>query len=181
MTSLVLLCSLLGNETHQLDPAQANDHVAPSAVTASAEVVRFDGSDDGGCAAGGGGTCGDLAEIELAVSATDDATPADKVGYVVELASGTPPRGFALPAGAILPAEDSLLLRFSADDHDGFTIDLSVRAIDLNGNLGPPTVITVSEPGESGCRTARGGGALLWPLLAAFAWLVRPARARATR
>ena len=99
---------------------------------------------------------------------------------MVELAAGTPPRGFQLPAGAIEEAEGSLFLRYSFDDHDGFTIDLSVRARDLNGNLGPPTVVTVSEPGESGCRTARGGAAL-WPLLAAFAWLVRPARARATR
>ena len=182
MTSLVLLCTLIGNDPHELDPAQSTDHVAPGAVTASAEVVRFDGGDDGGCAGmGGGGTCGDLAEVDLAVSAADDATSTDQLGYEVVLASGTPPRGFALPTGAIVASQGELFLRYSSSDHDGFTIDLSVRARDLNGNLGPPTVVTVSEPGESGCRTTHGGGAALWPLLAVFAWLLRPARARATR
>ena len=171
MTSLVLLCSLLGNDAHELDPAQSNDHVAPGAVTASAEVVRFGGSR---------GQCGGIAEADLAVSATDDATPADKLGYLLELASGTPPRSFDLPSGAIRAADGELFVRYDANQSGAFTIDLSVRARDLNGNLGPPTVVTVSEPGESGCRTARGGAAL-WPLLAAFAWLVRPARARATR
>ena len=173
MTSLVMLCSILAAEPQELDPAQANDHVAPGAVTASADVFRFEGDDSA--------TCGDIGEINLAVSATDDATPAAQLGYVTTLASGTLPRGLTLSSDALVPDDGTVTLTFS-DDGSAFTVGLSVRARDLNGNLGPPTLVEVSDPGESGCRTTRGGGgALLFPLLAAFAWLMRPARARATR
>jgi len=69
---------------------------------------------------------------------------------------------------------------FRAEDRAGFTADLEVRARDQNGNLGPPTIVTISEAGDGGCRTTGAAGFGLW-VLAAFAWLARPARARVTR
>jgi len=181
MVSLVLLCSLAANSEQQLDSAQSNDHVAPGAVTASFEVHRFGGDQDGGgCAGGEVSTCPETATIEVQVAATDDATSAEQLGYAIEVVRGTPPRGLVLPEQAFSPFGDSLILYFDHDDHSGFDIDLAIRARDLNGNLGPPTTITVSEAGESGCRAETAPQLGLW-LFAVFAWLMRPPRARATR
>jgi hypothetical protein len=178
MVSLVVLCSIAGFQEQMLDAAQADDHVAPAAAATSFDIVRFD--NDGGCGGGAENSCSDTAIVAIAVTASDDRTPADKIGYQLTLVSGELPAGMTLPQGAVVPFDGKLNFVFRAEDRGGFTADLEVRARDLNGNLGPPTIVTISEAGDGGCRTSGASGLGLW-VLAAFAWLMRPARARVTR
>jgi MYXO-CTERM domain-containing protein len=148
-------CTVVANVPHMLDPGYASDTVAPSAVTASAGVVRSDPDDDG-CGGGTATTCSDIAMIGISVAATDDAAPAAKLGYVVHVVGGTPPdrlTGDAMPVQPPVPGR--LYFYFSAADRDGFELELEIRARDLNGNLGPPTIVVVGEPGESGCSTSQ--------------------------
>jgi len=179
MLALVVLCSIAGFQEQMLDAAQADDHVAPAAATASFDIVRFD-DDNGGCAGGAENSCSDTAIVAIAVSASDDRTPADQIGYQLALVSGELPAGMTLPQGAVVPFDGKLNFVFRAEDRAGFTADLEVRARDQNGNLGPPTIVTISEAGDGGCRTSGASGLGLW-VLVAFAWLMRPARARVTR
>ena len=167
-------CSLLGNGEHQRDAAYASDTVAPSAVTAAAAVHRS--ADDSGCGGVSGGTCGDLASISITVAATDDAAPVDKLGYQLRVVSGELPAGLTIPTTPVISyAGDELYFYFNYGDRSGFVVDLEIRAVDLNGNLGPPSVITIGEPGDSGCQAGgRPGGAatlggVLLALLAVFA------------
>jgi uncharacterized protein (TIGR03382 family) len=168
-------CSLIGNGEHQLDTAYANDTVAPSAVTASAAVHRS--ADDTGC--GGASSCGDLASVSIDVAATDDAAPADMLGYQLRVVGGQPPAGLTIPTEAVMSyGGGDLYFYFEYGDRSGFNFALEIRAVDLNGNLGPPTTITIGEDqATSGCSTSHGStlGAVLLALLAVLA---RPRRLR---
>lgn len=140
-------CSPLAanNGPHELDLQFATDTVAPSAVTASAAIDDDKGSSDGG---GGCSTpvCGDGGSfVVLNVSATDDRAPAERIGYRLTISGGQPPQGLDLPATAVLSASGDLLLRYNINA-SAFAFDLDIRAVDLNGNIGPATVIAVSNP-----------------------------------
>lgn len=147
-------CPPIDNPDHVLDPGLRDDTVAPGAVTMrSIEVSRSDG----------GGACtvdcrGDL--IILRPTATDDRTPADRLGYRLRLLGGELPRELGLPARPVRPqlGSDELWLLFD-DDGAGFAFQLEVRAVDGNGNLGPPTVVDLVEvvPAD-GCATAGARG-----------------------
>lgn len=158
-------CSLATNETHQVDAAHANDTTAPGVVTVTADAQRyFDNSEDG-CGGGKVASCGSYGLVTLAVGGTDDATPADQLGYEVTLVDGTPPRDFNVPSMPVRPFAGSggtgdLYLYYSVTEAKGFRVTLQVRAVDLNGNLGPPTLVTVEEtdtqaaaPSSGGCST----------------------------
>ena len=130
----------------QLDPAFSTDLVPPSAVTASAVVDRDD--DDGG---GGGGcngaqcvTSGSF--VFMSVYAMDDRAQKEQLGYRLTLASGELPAGMNLPTTAVISDSGELRLRFP-NDAPAFAFELEIRAVDLNGNNGPATVIAVSDPG----------------------------------
>lgn len=124
---------------HRPDPAYAGDAVAPSAVMATSMVVF--GDDSVGCNSGCGGA---VAEIQLHVEATDDQAPADELGYQLTVIDGLPPPGFEAPAQVRLSDYGYFILHFSPSFRGSFTFDLELRAVDLNGNVGPPTVITVT-------------------------------------
>jgi uncharacterized protein (TIGR03382 family) len=162
-------CTIAPLEDHQLDTAHNTDTVAPSAVTASAIVER---QDSGGGCAGAQSKCGGGAWITIAVTASDNAATVDKLGYQLRIVSGEAPDGLVIPSTAVTPVGGQLHFYFNAEDRAGFALDLELRARDLNGNLGPPTVIKVGEPGESGCSTG-GSGALGGVLLALAALLAR--------
>jgi uncharacterized protein (TIGR03382 family) len=154
-------CTLAPLEDHQLDATYSSDTVAPSAVAATAIVER---QDTGGGCAGAQSRCGGGAWITIAVSATDAAAPDDKLGYQLRIVDGDPPAGLVIPDAPVIPQGGQLYLHFSADDHAGFELDIELRARDLNGNLGPPTIVVAGEPGESGCsasQPAAFGGVLL--------------------
>lgn len=163
-------CSLLTNDDFQEDPAQAGDATPPGAVTGSAEVFRNEEEEGVGCTQVAG--CGDIAAIRLDVSATDNATPADRMGYLVTVVGGEPPAGLVgesfggIRSTPVTGYGGELIFYFDFNDRAGFQLDLEVRAVDLGGNLGPPTIFSVGEaaPDEGGCRTsgsATSGGLVL--------------------
>ena len=150
-------CSPIGYPFHQTDPLQASDTTAPSAVTAGAPTVaRFPDDDDAAC--GAEPLCGGPdGSITFQVTATDDATPADKLGYQLTVADGSSQPGIFIPAEAIRAEPDGTLrLHMYGDGGKAFDVDLEIRAVDLNGNLGPPLVMSISDPGEhgGGCATS---------------------------
>ena len=138
------------NESHVLDPAHASDATPPGAVTVSDVTVYHDppGDDDAGGCSNENECHYSPSRVNLVPRATDDATPAEKIGYQLRVVSGTAPEHIQIPEEAVRPLEytDSLELRFF-DHTDAFAFDLEVRAVDLNGNLGPPTIVRVEDPG----------------------------------
>ena len=170
-------CSPVTNDWHAIDAAYATDAIAPAAPTVAAVRVARNQDSGGSC---GMSSCGDLSMIELDVTATDDRAPADQLGYEVTIVGGTAPADLGLDAMAIRPAfGDTMVFRFDGDDH-GWAVQLSVRAVDLNGNLGPPTVVTVTdpEPETGGCAAQRHGRPLVAPALVAAAALLATRRRR---
>jgi hypothetical protein len=165
-------CSPPHTPPHELDATHAGDIVAPSEVTARAAILR---TDDGGCG-DKPDPCGDLAVIAITLEASDDATSFADLGYELRLVGGELPLGLTLPTGPVRSGSTlggSLGLTFDGDDHAGFSFDLEIRARDLNGNLGPPTVLTIGEPGEDGCATSHGSFAGFAGVLLALAFSVR--------
>jgi hypothetical protein len=138
-------CSIVGNPDHQVDQAYADDETPPGAVTASVLVRRFDQGGGGGCGGTAVSSCYDVAFVEVMVAASDDAAPADQLGYQVRVASGQAPAGMTPPAGAIRATEQGVLVLPFSYMESGFSFELEVRAVDLNGNLGPPTLVAVAD------------------------------------
>ena len=171
---------------HELDPqAQAPDKIAPKAVTRASAVVTRRGR------GGSIGSCDDLGFIELTLGgATDDRTPVEKLGYLVQFDGGTLPTGYTLPRQAARLQGDKLFLAWvdgASLTQEAFDFTLRVVTVDLAGNVSPPSAaVMVSHPGGSGCSlgglgaAGRGSGArpLLLALLA-FAAIARRRRRRA--
>ena len=134
--------AVMDGGVHVLDPRYADDDVAPSALVASAAVWRSPASDDSGCT-----SCGPSpGYVHLELSATDDRTPYERLGYKFAIAAGQPPRGLDLTHTLLPNPYDGwghqLGLAFDTSS-EPFSFDLEIRAIDLDGNAGPPVVITI--------------------------------------
>ena len=162
-------CSLADNGIWAADPAHASDQTAPSMPeVVDSEVLRT--ADSGGCVAAG---CGDRASIHLELSATDDRAQPDLIGYEIRVVGGEPPAGLdPMREGRV---QGSSLFFFFDYGAPGFTVDLEIRAVDLNGNLGPPRILTVSdaEHGE-GCMAVRQHGLVGFGLvLLVLGWVTR--------
>jgi len=131
-------CSFAPNATHALDPMFSSDVTPPGAPDVTAIVRRWEYPS----------TCFDIALIDVAVSAIDDAAPPERLGYRFRVAGGDPPDGLGIPDAAIAPPRINsgrVLLFFSYMD-PAFAFELEVRAVDLNGNEGPPTVVAIADP-----------------------------------
>ena len=105
------------------------------------------------------GSCGDLSSIVLHATATDNATPSERMGFRVRVVDGVAP--ISVPDQNLEP-ESQDEMRFFMDGSRGFAFTLEVRAVDLNGNLGPPAMIYIEdEPDDAGgCATGRERDAL---------------------
>ncbi|MBA3539862.1 MAG: hypothetical protein H0T79_09550 [Deltaproteobacteria bacterium] len=159
-------CSSPFTEILEVDPVHMGETAAPAAPVVEASIYRAAEGGSPGCAEPTP-QCGATASITLDVAATDDATAADRLGFGVELVGGDASRGLFIDARFIVSPE--LYLSFDRSDDSGFSIDLAVFAIDANGNAGPATLITVSEPGASGCASTGGtSSSLLLVGLTAF-------------
>jgi hypothetical protein len=142
-------CGYGGYALHVTDPAQADDTTSPSAPVVDVEITRY----DQGCGSHG-------LDLELTMQATDDRAPAERIGFLVTVASGD----FSLETedGAIVPYGPVSF--YFAEDELPFDGELEVRAIDLNGNIGSPTIVKVSSsapPSRKRLVSTRGGGPLL--------------------
>lgn len=154
-------CSLPAPVVHALDSAYAADTTPPSAVTGSASITRHRNASS---------SCFDIAYTYLTLSATDDAAPPERLGFKLAFVSGELPDGMTLPTDIQVGNPQ---LFFNYRDESGFSFELEVRAVDLNGNLGPPTLLLVEESpddldDDGGCSTGNTPGAALALLALAF-------------
>lgn len=155
-------CSFAGSPTHVVDPAmQATDKVAPVLEPPSAGIARGTGRGLLGCSEPS--TCDEFGIIHLNVAASDDATPADRIGYRITFVSGTLPDEFELPAEARRQNERGGLLLIWYDEpevaQEPFDFTVEVVAIDLAGNESAPQMLRLSDGGNDGCRAAGRRGA----------------------
>lgn len=167
-------CDRAGNGSWRSDEPIAGDTAPPSVPTA--ELIGVTRSEDpSGC--GTMSSCGSSATIAIAVSATDDRAAVAQLGYEIRIVGGDPPRGFNPEArGRVTPAFDDTLLFDFAFDAGSFSVDLEIRAVDANGNVGEPTLVTVEDfVDDGGCRA--GGNAVGFGMLAfATAFALRKRR-----
>jgi hypothetical protein len=147
-------CSLAVPTPHTLDPAaQATDTTPPEGPTAAVTSIRRGkGADtDFASCSQSASSCDDLGWIALQLGAQDDQTPADKLGYQIELIAGQPPSGLNLPTGAVRAMGGMVYLNWNdgaSDDQESISFSLAVRAVDLAGNTRPATTVNVSDGGS---------------------------------
>lgn len=141
-------CGYGGYGLHATDPAHADDTTPPSAPTVDVDITRY----DQGCGSHG-------LDLELTIQATDDRAPVDRIGFLITVASGDV--ALEVEDGAIVPYGPVVF--YFAEDELPFDGELEVRAVDLNGNIGEPTIVEVSSSGPSHKRFAslRGASPLL--------------------
>jgi hypothetical protein len=169
---------------HELDPQEQQlDSSAPGAVEVLAvDIHRGQGPDCSGLGQQSSLSTDDTGTLAIRIAPpADDRTPAESMGYRIELLSGEAPAGL-LPDVDIRAFEaDRILLHWvdgRRDDQEPLDFSLSIRAIDLGGNLGPRSdAVEARHPGSSGCATA--GSAPLWALLIGLALLRRRRPSRA--
>jgi hypothetical protein len=155
-----------GYSLHVTDPAQADDATPPSAPEVDVDISRY----DQGCGSNG-------LDLELTMQATDDRAPAERIGFLVTVASGE--FSIEIEDGAIVP--NGLVAFYFAEDELPFEGELEVRAIDLNGNIGPPTFVEVWSSGPSSRKrfaSVRGAGPLLTYGLIGLALVIARRRPR---
>lgn len=167
-------CDRAGNSSWRSDEPIAGDTTPPSVPTA--EVIGVTRSEErSGC--GTMSSCGNSAIIALAVSSTDDRATVAQIGYEITIVGGDPPRGFnPEERGRVIPALDDTLVFDFAFDAGSFSMDLEIRAVDANGNVGEPTLVTVEDfVDDGGCRA--GGNVVGFGMLAfATAFAMRKRR-----
>lgn len=119
------------------------DAGAPTGLTATYRIDRPSGDGSSlGCAT----SCGPFQFIVLELSAVDDMTPANRIGYKFAIVGGQPPSylqfGETLLVDEYSASGTEIGLRFS-DDSGGFSFYLEVTAVDQNGNESEPIVIAI--------------------------------------
>jgi hypothetical protein len=158
---------------HMLDPAHASDSTPPATPTADFSISRHEV--DGGCTSKT--DCdGKYARIYIDVVGTDDATPTDRLGYILTITGGDKPHGMysRVPDGMpVFQPRGELSYGFDYDDEE-FAFDLEVRTVDLNGNVSEPTVLRIEAHEAGGCSTA--GQRTEWLLLPVLAFALRRRR-----
>jgi hypothetical protein len=160
---------------HGIDPDEERlDHTPPGPVTVlSAEIIRRGRGEqwEGGCTWSSTSVDGaGILRIEL-VPPEDDRTPPEMIGYRLEVLDGDVPPDL-LPGYDVLADEGVIILIWgdgASDDQESLDFRLSIRAIDLGGNVGSDVEeMEFRHPGTSGCThtgTAYWGPVLLLVLL----------------
>jgi hypothetical protein len=138
---------------HEVDPAQSSDTTAPAAPQATFTISRREIG--GGCVTT---DCdGKYAGVHVDVVGMDDATPQNKLGYILTIAGGDVPKGYygrGFDGMPYFQPDGTFVLGFDYNDND-FAFDLEIRVIDLNGNISAPTILHIDEhAGGGGCSTS---------------------------
>jgi hypothetical protein len=157
-------CSIAAPITHVVDPAmQATDQMAPTLMSIPTPTIGR-GFAPGGCS-GSSSSCDDIGVIQIQVKATDDMTPAERIGFRITLAGGTLPAGLTLPADAIdltpgYPIVGLFWTDGATNDQDPLDFTLSIVAVDLAGNESAPQTVVVHDDGGgsggSSCQLSSG-------------------------
>lgn len=177
-------CSFALPSPHVVDPAmQATDHGPPTLPPLGApQITRGKKPQRSGCGYSAS-SCDDIGSVVIRVSATDDNTPPEQIGYRMSVEAGSFPEGLTLPSGAVKPLGDLLVLNWvdgASDDQEPIEFTLRVVAIDLAGNESAPQTVRVSDdPG--GCAIAPARPPFLWVAFVATAALLLATRRRRRR
>lgn len=165
-------CKLAVPRPLVLDP-QSSDTTPPSAPTATVgSIRRGKGPETNGCSQSAS-SCDDLGSIDIALTATDDQATLDTMGFQVEVTEGNPPQTMTLPTGPVLATAGHLYLAWvdgATDEQESIAFAVAIRAVDLAGNLSPPTTVKVTSE-SSGCSVA-GGLRSSWATTVALLLLV---------
>ena len=129
------------------------DTTAPGDLAALSYTLTRSGNDDES-------SCGDLAILTLNVEPPEEEqTPVEQLGYAIDAESV--PEGLILPDGPVRANEGSLTFAWLDDSNGGHGIvafTLAVGAVDLAGNVGPPSEIRVYDGGDTeACNVAPRG------------------------
>ncbi len=147
-----LACSRLPAAEHVPVP-DTGDITAPSAaVVELLEIWRGTGGEyDPATCTVTSNSCADSGGIELGVAATDDVTPADALGWRIELV-GTLPDGLVQSDVAWRADEEGVVVLSwgdgSTDDQEAFSFTARVYAVDSAGNESAPTDLLVEHAGS---------------------------------
>lgn len=151
-------CSFAAPPEHLLDPGEeAADTTPPGApVLGAPQFSRH--PDLPRC--GNPSSCVGSGAIRIVLSApADDRTPGAEMGYVFEVTGGTLPTNLSLPETPVRATSDGGISFLFSDDDQSIDVTLSVRAMDLGGNLGAPATVRVTHPGKVGCVGGPGNDA----------------------
>lgn len=129
--------------SHALDPAFSTDTAAPGAVDATFDIYRASNSGGGGCSHDSCG--GGFNEVALQLTAADDRTPGERMGYRFTIVGGQTPPYLNFPTGDRLVGYGEVNWRYDSSFDGKFSFDVEIRAVDLNGNVGPATVVTITD------------------------------------
>ncbi len=159
--SPALACVQIPDVAHVIDPESA-DVVAPAAPEIGEVAVgRGQGPEPAGCFSSVSTSCDDAGLISIAVSAADDVSAAEDIGYRVELVEGDLPESFTLSTAIWRARDGHLSLRWNddaTDDQEPFDVTLSIVAVDEGGNESQPVEIDVSDPGSTEAGGCDGSG-----------------------
>ena len=150
-------CSYGLPPAHVVDPAmQATDHLSPTLPPLGApRITRGKDAQGAGCTSSVS-SCDDIGVVAIPVSATDDNTAPEQIGFRMSVAAGSLPEGVTLPSDAVKSSGDMLALFWvdgARNDQEPIEFTLRVVAIDLAGNESAPQTVRVSDdPG--GCTIA---------------------------
>jgi hypothetical protein len=157
---------------HVIDAqAQVSDTTPPGPVTVTvSEISRGKGPDTNWASCSqSASSCDDIGTVTLQVSAEDDQSPPDKLGYQLQLADGQLPSGLTLPTDAVRTLAGALYLYWNdgaSDDQEAISFSLAIRAVDLAGHLGPASTVVIHDPGSGGCSLPARRPNAPWPLVA---------------
>jgi hypothetical protein len=152
-------CSLLGPTSHIIDNAMVGIDQTPPTLP-QPKVARIERHDGTGCRSSD--SCGDFVSVQITNLATDDMTPAEKIGYQVSLVAGS---GFTPPMGDVDPGIiDGTYWLYLDGNPDDIDFTLTMVAIDAAGNRSAPQTVHVYEEtgwcsighGHSGAFTLAG-------------------------
>jgi hypothetical protein len=154
-------CSFASPTPLTVDPqAQATDGTPPSAPVGKLDhITRGKGPKRTSTCGMSVSSCDDLGSIAITVSATDDQTASDQLGYRVELASGRLPGDLALPTAPILAMGGYLYFHWldgATDEQEEVSLSLAISAVDRAGNAGPSATVEIHSPGSGGCSLVGG-------------------------
>jgi MYXO-CTERM domain-containing protein len=147
-------CSLVTNDIHQVDPEQSGDTVPPGSTRVVTAKISREQDDSSGCVAG----CGSRGVITLELDAEDAGTTPDRMGYLVTIVNGNAPAGFFVEEEPVTSFGGPLHFYFDFEAPRVF-VELEIRAVDLNGNVGLATLISLEEleQDDGGCAVAPSG------------------------
>jgi hypothetical protein len=180
-------CEMAVPEEHEVDPAQVGvDVTPPDPPVVTTGVTRSYGPRSSGCTESAS-SCDGFGSIEFIINDPhDDRTPAESLGYKIELVGGKAPPGLHVPDKPLRAfGGENLFIHFSdpgPDDQEHFDAVFKVTAVDLAGNESEPSaaVHATHAGGDTGCALIAGRRRTPWPafmLAVVFgAWARRRAR-----